>query len=323
MPCLSLKDRSATHSINADVEISTSVRIKGEVFDIASDWHLPISEEVIPSVLRLIQKTVRGDTFICAGDVFDARNGEDTSFYVSKLLNGLSKLYDLVLYVPGNHCLRSRANPWNSFTLADNVVMPIADQPKIINTPNNRILLGNVFYDLGFLDSSFLQITESDLRAFYASTTDGRYLMNGELDVFRDITQSVASMLTDDITLLVSHTLPHYAPVRFRTQNWSEETREGAKKYGILGCSDGDNVRSIADHWGCSVPQALEWWNTKCFLMGSNLLNHPRAKPGEGLTAIYGHNHRTSEMDIKANNGSSIRLISHQPYGGLPEHWFV
>ena len=82
--------------------------------------------------------------------MFDVRNGEDTSFYVSKLLNVLSKLYEVVLYVPGNHCLRSPANPWNSFTFADNVVMPIADEPKIINTPNNLILLGNVFYDLQF-----------------------------------------------------------------------------------------------------------------------------------------------------------------------------
>jgi hypothetical protein len=146
----SLNDRSATHSIYADVALSTSVRVKGKGFDIASDWHLPIIEDVIPSVLRLIHKRARGYTFICAGDVFDVRNGEDTSFYVSKLLNVLSKLYEVVLYVPGNHCLRSRANPWNSFTFADNVVMPIADEPKIINTPNNLILLGNVFYDLQF-----------------------------------------------------------------------------------------------------------------------------------------------------------------------------
>jgi hypothetical protein len=147
--------------------------------------------------------------------------------------------------------------------------------------------------------------------------------MNGNLDVFKNMTESVASMLTEDITLLVSHTLPHYAPVRFRTKHWSDETRERSKRHGILDCSDDDKVRSIAYHWGCSVSQALEWWNTKCFLMGSNLLSHQLAKPGDGLTAIYGHNHRTSEMDIKANNGSSIRLISHQPYGGLPEDWFA
>lgn len=314
-------ERTASRAPYTDLPICKTLLIRGETFDIASDWHLPTSEVVIPPVLRGIEKTGQAGMFICAGDVFDARNGEDTSFYVSKLLNGLAKLYDLVLYVPGNHCLRSRANPWSSFTLADNVIMPVGDEPKIINTPENRILLGNVFYDLQFLDSSFLGISESDLRAFYASTTDGRYLLNGNLDDFRNMTASVASLLTSDITLLVSHALPHYAPLRFRTEIWTDAIKEQVKKLGILDCSDDEKLQGAAEHWGCSVSQALALWNTKCFLMGSNILNHPEASPRDGLTAIYGHNHRASEMHIKARNGSSIKLVSHQPYGGLPQNW--
>jgi hypothetical protein len=123
-----------THSPGTNLTLYKNIEVAGESFDIASDWHLPSDERLIDTFVRSLERLRSADIFICAGDVFDARNGEDRSLPVSLLMNRLAEKYEAVLYVPGNHCLRSRANPWESFSFVDNVYMPLAEDPALFQS---------------------------------------------------------------------------------------------------------------------------------------------------------------------------------------------
>lgn len=128
-----------------NLPLCRTIVVNEESFDIASDWHLPGDNDLIERIVCSITAVRGSDVFICAGDVVDAGNGEDRSGVISQLLNRLASIYETVLYVPGNHCLRSREHPWSSFDFAENVLMPIGITPIVHNTAKNQILLGNFF----------------------------------------------------------------------------------------------------------------------------------------------------------------------------------
>lgn len=199
--------------------------------------------------------------------------------------------------------------------------MPIGITPIVHNTAKNQVLLGNFFYDFKFLDPAIVGFSENELYEFYASTSDGRYLLAGDVSLFDEMADSYARMLTPEVTLMVSHALPHRAPTYIKIADDNDLARAQAVSHGVSLCDDSHRLREAARHWRCTEEEARLFWNKKSCVMGSMILDHPAANPRDNLVAVYGHNHRGCEMEITAQNGSRVCLVTHQPYGGYPENW--
>lgn len=285
-------------SPKTQLSLSRTIQVQNENFEIASDWHLPMDRSVLDKMIATLKMYKHCDVFVCMGDIFDAGNCEDTSKFVSEFLTKLAEIYPAVLYSPGNHCIRSRDNPWLSFELPQNVHMPIAEQPLIIQTENNKILVGNCFYDLEFIDCTTVGFSEEMISDFYVKTNDGKSLLRGDVSLFKKMAVNLAKALTPDITMMVTHTLPHPALVNFRVPAMTDYHRELALNLGIPFICDLSKDSADAAIKHMSPEELRTFWNLKSIVMGSNILNRPEANPRDGLVALYGHNHRGSEMNV-------------------------
>src|SRR5688572_4914896 len=107
--------REFSLSPHTALPLSRSLVVRGETIDFGSDWHFPMDEAVVERVIATLAARRNGDIFIAAGDVFDASERQDTSAWTSNFLAALARVYPTVLYTPGNHCLRSREDPWSSY----------------------------------------------------------------------------------------------------------------------------------------------------------------------------------------------------------------
>jgi hypothetical protein len=311
------QDLTQVVSPKTALPLSRSIQINSESFDFASDYHLPCNEVVVGNVIDALAARKQSDTFICVGDLFDAGNGEDRSAAISSFLTKLSEIYPVVLYTPGNHCLRSRAEPWASFNVPDNVIIPMDDSPLIVNTEQNKILLANLFYDLRFIELESLGISRGDLIEFYRNeTTDGKRLLGGEIELFRSMAENAANSLREDVTMLVTHTLPHPVGVTFRVPVITEQHREIQLRTGARFMCDLEQDHRDASNANTTADALRRYWNFKSLIMGSDVVSHPAANPKDGLICLYGHNHRTHDFDVQVRNGAIVGLRSHQPYGG-------
>lgn len=315
LPAQTLPEREATPTTvtTRPVALSRSIQIQGETFDLSSDWHLPMDTRVTDQFLRSLIATKNGDIFICAGDVFDAHESQDTSSWVSQLLTELAGHYSLVLYVPGNHCLRSKSEPWSGFNVPANVVFPNGKQPCVVRTEKNNILLGNILYDFKLIDPSVVGTTRGEISKFYAATHDGCSLMGGDTSIFTAMADNLARALTPDISVMVTHTLPHPAPITFRVDHLMAHHEKLAQQCGASFLNDPEGDARAAHKWGISPQMARAWWNHRCFMLGSNVINRVDADPRDGLIAIYGHNHQGASQNVRALNGSRVELVTHQP----------
>jgi hypothetical protein len=311
------RDLSQVVSPKTELPLSRSLLLNCESFDFASDYHLPCNEQVVEAVIAALAARKQSDTFICVGDLFDAGDGEDRSAAISSFLTRLSRIYELVLYTPGNHCLRSREEPWASFHLPEHVIIPQGDTPKIVNTEKNKILLANVFYDLRFIDSESLGISRDELMEFYRiDTTDGKHLLGGSIDLFTSMADNAANTLTQDVTMLVTHTLPHPVGATFRVAAITEQHREIQARTGARFICDPEKDNKDAHTLNTTADAFRRYWNFKSLIMGSDIVNHPAANPRDGLICLYGHNHRSDDFEVQVRNGAAVGLRSHQPYGG-------
>lgn len=313
----SLSGRPIATSPVTNLPLSRVVQVQGESFQFGSDWHLPRDPHVLGRVAREILSAKGADTFLCLGDVFDADDGADTSSWTNQFLNLLSDHFERVLYVPGNHCLRGRTDPWGSFSLPDNVVMPKGSEPLVVSTANNKILLGNAFFDLNFIDPLAIGITEIELRKFYQEElTDSRSLLGGgdHFQLFKEMSAAIAGQLTPDISILLTHVLPHPAGVTFRVPEITDRHRQLSTSLGVPFECDPDGDQRNARKYSSTPEEFRRYWNCKSFFMGSNLLLGAQCR--SDLVAIYGHNHRGSQMSVALPSGASVNLMTHQPYGG-------
>jgi hypothetical protein len=301
------------------IPLSSSISIHGERVDFGSDWHLPRDPVVIKRATDTIINRKTSDLFICLGDVIDASDGSDTTRWTEIFLRSLAHSFGNVLYIPGNHCLRSRANPWESFDLPSNVVMPYGENSVFFSTPHNTFLLGNAFYDLEFIDPTTVDITTNQLKEFYFSLPDGRFLLGGgdHFDSFKRMAINISSSLSPDVTVLLTHTLPHPSEVSFKVKEYLPGYKHPAEKIGAqIICTPEEDERE-ALQYNQLPDEARAWWNKKSFFMGSNILNRKPENCRDGLIVMYGHNHRPpSTPIITLENGSNVKLVSHQPFGG-------
>lgn len=314
-----LPDATFALSPHTNIPLSSSLSINGERFDFGSDWHLPRDPLVIRRATNTIINNKTSDLFICLGDVIDASDGSDTTEWTELFLYSLAHSFENVLYLPGNHCLRSRSNPWGSFDLPPNVVMPYGENPVTFSTTQNNYLLGNVFYDLEFIDSSMIDLTTNQLKEFYSSLPDGKFLLGGgdHFDSFQRMSRNLSARLTPEITVLLTHTLPHPSEVSFKIKDRSLDSEHPAAKLGAqIMCTPEQDERD-ALQYNQSADEVRAWWNKKSFFMGSNVLNRAPNNCRDGLIVLYGHNHRPPKNPIiTLENDRCIRLVSHQPFGG-------
>jgi hypothetical protein len=309
-------------SPESQLPLTKSVVIKGEVFDITSDLHLPMDQAVVDRVIEDIVSNQQAETLFCVGDIFDAQNGEDTSAFVSDYLTKLARAYPQIVYPPGNHCLRSKDEPWGNFTLPSNVYMPIADQPIVLETENNRCLIGNCLFDFKLVDPALVSMNIEEIEQFFKGEKDGKFLRGIDRALMESMAHNLAEQLSSDISVLVTHTLPHPAAATFRVAEITPEHLELAEKLGLPFISDPEDDLHQASRWNTTPEGFRKWWNNKSFIMGSNIINRPNANPANGLSCVFGHNHRNSDTTITAANGASVLLLAHQPYGGRdPQAW--
>lgn len=289
-----------------------TININGENFDVGSDWHLPLGEINTSSMLRAIKKSKGSDVFFCVGDLFTTSSGEDSSNNLSEFLSMAAEEYPLVVFIPGNHDLRGREDPFDSIAIPEGVYMPKELDPLVLRTEANKILLGNIFYDLKFIDPAIVDTNEEKLKGFYPTLPDGQHLLNGDLSKFPKMSASVAKALDPTIDILVTHVLPHPSLVTFRVEELTPEIERMASEGTLKFICDPEGDRESAKRWDTTPAEFRNWWNEKSFFMGSNVLEHPEAQPKDGLTCVYGHNHRTNDDKIRLRNGNTVRLLSYQ-----------
>jgi|SRR6185436_3054064 len=299
----------------------TTASISGFSFDVGSDWHLPPDRlEVLNSFPDHIKSQQGSDILFCVGDVIETSDGLNSSAHISKLLDGLSDLYKVIIFTPGNHDLRGRNNPWSDFAnLPKNVyttstnsygyrVLDLYDLHK--DLPNLRILVADLFYDMKFLNPSILDISDGELIAQYRESNDGKHFLNGDIANFSHMAHHVRVRLDSSIDMLVTHSLPHPSLVTFRVAQITEEIEEKQKILGIPFICDPDHDTQEASRWNSTPERYRQWWNIKSFFMGSDVLSTTNFK--DGLICVYGHNHRSNQSPAIINN-KKVHFVSHQP----------
>ncbi len=301
-------------------ETPTLVRqfnLDGKQVDIGSDYHLE-GEGVIGRAVARIKREQRSEVLFCIGDLCNAEHGEDTSPRINEFLTGVASLYDRVIFTPGNHDLRGRENPWGSFKVPGNVIYPNGEEPKVVDLGGRKVLVADLFYDMKFIDPSKLGFSADDVAKQYAESNDGRHLLHGDTSTFQGMTERAAKLLQPDVDILATHTLPHPSLVTFRVPEMTEEIKRLAAESGLpFICNPEEDAEQAKRYSKPGKPPVTaqgyrDWWNNKSIFMGSNVLEHPKSNPKDGLWAVHGHHHRI-DLKSRAVQGRTINIATHQP----------
>jgi len=287
-----------------------------------SDHHIPL-RLAGPYIRALISQSLKqpSDMLILNGDLFDAPNGESVQETVGDLLRVVAARYKRpIVYVPGNHCLRGAGeDPWGRFgPLPRHVFAPLANplEPIILPTSAGKMVIGNIFYDFKFLDPSISGLTEKDIRDFYPSTADGRYLLDGHTEDFELMADNVARSITPDTKFLVTHCLPHPTLVKFMQTAKTEVTERIEREHGIQFIYG--SLAKRAAQWGITEEEYLDFLTRKNFVMGSNVLDREGFDPApEGLVIFHGHNHQSAYKKTISVADRKMMVCSYQkPFNG-------
>lgn len=285
--------------------------IDGKVVDIGSDWHLE-GEDIVNRALARIASKRQSEVLFCMGDLFDAQNGEDTSESINRLLTGLAETYDNIIYTPGNHDLRGRIKPWESFTLPPNVHYPKGEEPLIFTLGDKKVLIADLFYDMNFIDPAIVGLGWEKVISQYRSSNDGKYFLEGKTEPFAQMTERAAQLLQADIDILATHSLPHPSLVTFRVQKITDDIVKMAEDSGLQFISNPAEDKEGATRWDFTPEDFRTWWNTKSIFMGSDLVGHPNANPKNGLWVVHGHHHR-NDLNPRTVKGKTVNIATHQP----------
>jgi predicted phosphodiesterase len=304
-----------------NIALLPSYEANGLRFNIGSDFHLPLEEAAVSKFLDRVREQKREDVLFLLGDLFLAetenKSGLDASAEVNVLLEKLAKLFERIVFVPGNHDLRRvplTDDPWKDLHLPDNVVSPKGIDPIVFTIGDTRILAANLGYDMQFIDPDILGLTEEQILDFYThNVPDGTSFLQGadSISMFRQMTLSTACALTENIDILATHTLPHPSLVTFKVAEMTDRIFKLQRDSGLKFVYTPEEDDRMAATRGKTGEAFRRYWNFKSFFMGSDVLGHPLANPRNGLTVLYGHNHRGSEHRSQIRS-REIRFITNQ-----------
>lgn len=287
--------------------------LHGKTIDVGSDWHLDLQQtDIVGRAVNHIKNNRKSEVLFCMGDLFNTPNGENSSGAIREFLEGISGSYDHVIFTPGNHDLRGRENPWTDFeNLSGNIVVPHPENVVIWEQGGIRVLVGNVFYDMEFIDPESVGISHEEVKQQYAASNDGKHFLHGETHLFKEMTQHAANCLQPDIDAIATHALPHPSLVTFRVDQVDDEIKRVATATGLDFICNPKEDREQATRWNSTPAEFRKWWNIKSIFMGSNVIGHASAQPRDGLLAIHGHHHR-NDLRLRNCNGKTFRPITHQ-----------
>ncbi len=300
-------------------DILGTYSVKGLKFHLSSDLHW---KDDVEHLAERICSEKRSDILFLLGDVFEGVDEtglpKDTSHQVNQLLELISGHFRKIIFVPGNHDMRRlpmRENPWEDFKIPDNVVMPSGEEPIVEIVDDVRILIGNLGYDMHFLDPQLVGLSEEDLLAFYRDhLPDGKAFLKGpeSMPKFRSMTAKMAAKLSEEIDIVATHVPAHPSLVTFRVQKITPEMRKIEAEQGVQFICDILDDERNAKKYSVTAEEFRRFWNAKSLLMGSNLLDKELGSEAKnGLVMLYGHNHRGRE-ELQVVNGKSVRFITHQ-----------
>ncbi len=300
-----------------------TVSIGNKNFDYGSDFHFRAEglspQKAAEGLASRIAEHQTSGTLILPGDLYHAESsanwkvGLDTSRAINAFLRELRKIYQTVLYVPGNHCLRRESpteDPWADIDPPRGVVMPRGNKPVVQTVGGQRILLANLFYDGNFIDGH--PLNGEDFARLINSTTDGNHLLRGgrSVDFYRRLTEAAAQAVSPDIAVVVTHVPPHPSSATWRVNGHDDPHLPQGFQGQIVHRPEWDE--ETAALWGSSPDHVRHRLNAKSAMLGSNIFD-PKlgAEPRDGLTLIFGHHHR-DEHRTTMINGKSVHFRSHQ-----------
>ena len=271
---------------------------------IGSDFHYPLDTQVsvvVWDILREYQKWV----ILCLnGDIFDTPEGQDSSQKVSQVISLIAKEVEKLIFVPGNHDLRWRNNPLESFNISWNVVFPSSfESPLIANIYGVKIIVANLLYDFAFvkaLSQIPLYSFEEILKTYRTTLPDGTHLFWSDISTFEQIRDNLRKSIAKnrDAQILITHVLPHPSLLRFLWDDprfWSEWSEV------VSSISEIDRLRKQYPR-----DEFIKWWNHKSLAwMGANVFDSFSLP-----NAIYWHNHKGSRDEKKLVLGNEVRFIT-------------
>ncbi len=301
----------------------STVRIGDKDFDYGSDIHFRAEglspQKAAEGLACRFAEHQSSAALILPGDLYHAessanwRVGLDTSRAINLFLHELRKMYQTVLYVPGNHCLRRESpvdDPWADIDPPRGVIMPRGTEPVIETVGGRRILLANLFYDGNFIEGH--PLNDEDFERLIDSTTDGNHLLRGgkSVEYYRRLTQVAAQALTPDIDAMVTHVPPHPSSATWRVNGHDDPNLPGNFEGQIVSLPQQDE--ETAALWRSSPDHVRHRLNAKSAMLGSNIFD-PRlgAQPRDGLTVIFGHHHRDEDRTHRIGE-RDVRFLSHQ-----------
>jgi hypothetical protein len=263
---------------------------------IGSDFHFSL-DQGIDSIIQQLKKEKKSEVLFFLWDVFETRNGEDSSSEINNLISEISEMFQHIIFTPGNHDLRWRVDPWESFSLPKNVYYPESTfDTKVCQIEWNKILVANLFYDMEFINSDLIGGNQDEIREFYKKTNDGKHFLYGDISLFKSMTEVCKKALDSQIDIVATHSLPHPSLTIFRARpnDWSIDSP------GIMTVTDMEDHKKHVFNKDFDIDRFIKYWNLKSFFMGSNILEGKENDIKDGLVCLYGHNHRgwKSSLDI-------------------------
>lgn len=295
------------------VNLIQNFNLNGLNFDLGSDWHWDLdSKEILGKVIDHIVRNQRSRVLILAGDVFETASGRDSSEAINELIGGVANHYPKVIFTPGNHDLRGREKPWDSFQFPDNVICPYEASPLIHTIDQTRILVANLFYEIKFTDPSIFGLNTEQIIEQYRQSNDGKYFINGDIGLFEEMKKAAVKSLDETIDITVSHALPHPSLVVFRVDEMTEEMKKLSREEGLVFICKPAEDEEMAKKMKLTPKEFRRDWNSHSSYMGSNIVKASKDKIKDGHIFVHGHNHR-SGMRSQVLNGKVVNFVAHQP----------
>jgi hypothetical protein len=282
-----------------------------------SDHHAPLNQVDALASQLILQIRDDADAVVLNGDLFDTSDGQSAQLAVGDVLRSVATATDkLIIFVPGNHCLRGAGqNAWNNFgALPANVIAPLNNPTSPITIPykNGSILVGNIFYDFNLFDPTILGLNRDRIHAFYKTLPDGHHLLGGATDSFKSMAINLATAITPNVKILITHCVPHPSLVSFKAAARTTEVIALEQKLNTTFICDSVADEEIGKMWNKTGEQHRLWWNHKIYYMGSNVLSRTEANPRDGLVVFSGHNHRAENRVIRQVGDKSVIFCSFQ-----------